>query len=98
MKPIKFIYPLICLLAIIPLSTFCISCSQAGPDTVTSSTTITGSCIINGNLVILNGGGLHVDLTGTAADTFVVRGNILLQGNATLYINADSGTGAQFIV
>ena len=90
---------LLCLLATTPLNVFCSQCMQSGPDTIRTVTTITGGCIINGDLIILNGGALHVDLTGGLPDTFVVRGNILLQGNATLFINADSGsTGAQFIV
>ena len=98
MKNIRFIYLLVCLLGLAPANVSGISCMQQGPDTIRTVTVITGSCIINGDLVILNGGSLHVDLTGLASDTFIVRGNILLQGNARLYINADSGTGAQFIV
>ena len=99
MKAIRFIGLLICLWSVAPLNVFGITCIQQGPDTIRTNTVITGSCIINGDLIILNGGALHVDLTGGAADTFVVRGNILLQGNAVLWVNADSGsTGAQFIV
>ena len=99
MKTARLICSLICLIGIIPTKVFSISCMQAGPDTITTNSVITGSCIINGDLVIMNGASLHVDLTGAQADTFVVRGNILLQGNAALFINADSGaTGAHFIV
>lgn len=89
----------ICLFGLIPSRLFSSSCIQQGPDTIRTVTNITGGCIINGDLIILDGGGLHVDLTGGQPDTFVVRGNILLQGNAALWINADSGsTNAQFIV
>jgi len=98
MKTLKLIFALIFISGLAPLTVSGISCMQQGPDTIRTGTLITGSCIINGDLVILNGGSLHVDLTGVAADTFIVRGNILLQGNAQLFINADSGTGAQFIV
>ncbi len=70
-----------------------------GSVTITSSTLITGSCVINGDLTIVNGGTLNVDLTGIGADTFVVQGNILLQGNAVLWIHAAPGaSGDQFIV
>jgi len=72
---------------------------NSGSITVATNTVITGSCIITGDLTILNGATLNVDLTGVTADTFVVRGNILLQGNAVLWVHADSGsTGEQFIV
>ena len=98
MKKIRFIYLLVYLLGLAPANVSAISCMQQGPDTIRTGTVISGSCIINGDLVILNGGSLHVDLTGPSADTFIVRGNIVLQGNARLFINADSGTGAQFIV
>ena len=99
MKAIKLFQILIFIVGFFPIKSFSISCNQAGPDTINSNSTITGSCIINGDLVILNGGSLHVDLTGGQADTFIVRGNIVLRGNATLFINADSGsTGAEFIV
>ena len=67
--------------------------------TVSGDSLIIGSCIINGNLTILNGGKLEVDLTGPALDTFIVRGNILINGNGVLIIHADSGAiGEQFIV
>lgn len=83
----------------IPFITQASPCIQQGPDTIKTNTIITGGCIINGDLIILNGASLHVDLTGGAPDTFVVRGNILLQGNAVFFINADSGSSnAQFIV
>ncbi|MDB5285042.1 MAG: hypothetical protein JWO06_4117 [Bacteroidota bacterium] len=84
---------------LLPLNLFGTSCIQQGPDTIKTNTVITGGCIINGDLIIQDGTTLHVDLTGGLADTFIVRGNILLQGNAALFINADSGsTNAQFIV
>jgi hypothetical protein len=99
MNAIRLICPFIFLFGIAPLKVFCTGCNQQGPDTISTNTTIIGGCIINGDLVILNGGALHVDMTGGQPDTFVVRGNILLEGNATLFINADSGsTSAQFIV
>lgn len=72
---------------------------NSGPYTVTGNTTITGSCKITGDLIILNGATLNVDLTGATADTFVVRGNILLQGSAVLWIHSFAGsTNDQFIV
>ena len=84
---------------IFPFRASAIGCMYQGSDTISTVTTITGGCIINGDLVILNNGALQVDLTGGQPDTFVVRGNILLQGNATLFIHADSGsTGGIFIV
>ena len=99
MKALQSICSLVFLLVVMPCQVFCAGCVYQGNDTISNITTITGGCIINGNLVILNNGALQVDLTGGQPDTFVVRGNILLQGNATLYIHADSGsTGAQFIV
>ena len=99
MKLLRFISAFICLFGLVPLKVFCTSCIQQGPDTIKTAAVITGGCIINGDLIILDGASLHVDLTGGIADTFVVRGNILLLGNASLFINADSGsTGAQFIV
>lgn len=97
MKTIKLICLLGFLSLLLPIKSFCISCSI--PDTITSYTTITSSCIINGDLVILNGGVLDIDFTSAAADTFVVRGNIFLKGNAILRIHAAPGsTGEQFIV
>jgi hypothetical protein len=70
-----------------------------GNYTVAGSQTITGSCMITGNLTIPNGASLNVDLTGATADTFVVRGNILLQGNGALWIHSSAGsTNDQFIV
>ncbi|MDD5570646.1 MAG: T9SS type A sorting domain-containing protein [Bacteroidales bacterium] len=72
---------------------------NSGSHTVTTNEVITGSCIITGDLTILNGATLNVDLTSPAADTFVVRGNILLLGNAVLWVHAAPGsTGEQFIV
>jgi len=72
---------------------------NSGSVTVTTNATITGSCIINGDLTIQNGGSLNVDLTSAQLDTFVVRGNILLQGNGFLWIHAAAGSsGEQFIV
>ncbi len=85
------------LLLIVRLNLFA-QCNS-GSYTVTSNSVINGSCIITGDLTILNGATLNVDLTGAAADAFVVRGNILLQGNATLWIHTAAGsTGDQFIV
>ena len=99
MKSSLLLCAFVFLLGFSPSKVFSASCVQQGPDTIRTNTVITGSCIINGDLIILDGGALHVDLTGGQADTFIVRGNILLEGNATLYINADSGsTGAQFVV
>lgn len=72
---------------------------NSGDYTVTSNAIITGSCTITGNLTIQNGATLNVDLTGASADTFVVRGNIQLNGNAKLWIHSDTGsTNDQFIV
>lgn len=72
---------------------------NSGNYTATGSQTITGSCIITGNLTIPNGATLNVDLTAATADTFVVRGNILLQGNGILWIHSTVGsTNDQFIV
>ncbi len=72
---------------------------NVGAYTVTGNKTITSSCIITGDLTILNGGTLNVDLTNATADTFVVRGNILLQGNALLWIHSTAGsTNDQFVV
>lgn len=72
---------------------------NSGSYTVAGNTVITGSCKITGDLTILNGATLNVDLTNAAADTFVVQGNILLQGNAVLWIHATAGsTNDQFIV
>ncbi len=91
----------ICFLLLVTLTmqqSLSAQCS-VGNYTVTGNTFITGSCIITGNLTILNGAALNVDLTSTAADTFVVRGNILLQGNAVLWIHASPGSpGELFIV
>jgi len=72
---------------------------NSGSYTVTSNLVISGSCVITGDLTILNGATLTVDLTSAAVDTFVVRGNILLKGNAVLWVHAAAGsTGEQFIV
>jgi hypothetical protein len=72
---------------------------NVGSYTVIGNQTITGSCIITGDLTLPNGTTLNVDLTGVATDTFVVRGNILLQGNAVLWIHSIVGsTNDQFIV
>jgi hypothetical protein len=72
---------------------------NSGPVTIATHTVITGGCIIDGDLTILNNGALNVDLTGAAGQTFVVRGNILLKGNAMLWVHAAPGsTVAQFIV
>lgn len=52
-----------------------------------------------GDLTLLPGSTLNVDLTSPFADTFIVRGNILLQGDAVLWIHSASGsTNDQFIV
>jgi hypothetical protein len=72
---------------------------NVGSYTVIGNQTITGSCIITGDLTLPNGTTLNVDLTGATADTFVVRGNILVQGNAVLWIHSTVGsTNDQFIV
>jgi hypothetical protein len=72
---------------------------NVGSYTVVGNQTITGSCKITGDLTLPNGTTLNVDLTGATADTFVVRGNILLQGNAVLWIHSSSNsTNDQFIV
>jgi hypothetical protein len=72
---------------------------NVGNYTVTGNQTITGSCIITGNLTIPNGATLDVDLTAATADTFVVQGNILLQGNGYLWVHSTVGsTNDQFIV
>ena len=72
---------------------------NAGAVTIATNTVVTGGCIITGDLIILTGGTLNVDLTGAAADTFVVRGNILLTGNALLWVHATPGsTGDQFVL
>jgi hypothetical protein len=70
-----------------------------GSYTVVGNETITSSCVITGDLTVPNGAILNVDFTGATADTFVVRGNILLEGNAVLWIHSTSGsTNDQFIV
>ena len=94
MKRLFFLYAL---LLAVQLNLFA-QCNS-GSYTVASNSVIQGSCIIMGDLTILNGATLNVDLTGATADTFVVRGNILLQGNATLWIHAaPNSTNDQFIV
>jgi hypothetical protein len=71
---------------------------NAGPVTISTPTTIRGSCTITGDLTILAGGALNVDLTG-ATDTFVVQGNIVLRGDAAMWIHGTSGSkGAKFII
>jgi Secretion system C-terminal sorting domain len=72
---------------------------NVGSYTVTGNQTIKGSCIITGDLTIQNGATLNVDLTGATADTFVVRGNISLYGNAVLWVHSAPGsTNDQFVV
>ena len=72
---------------------------NTGSYTVTGNMVISSSCIISGNLTIVNGATLDVDFTNPAADTFVVRGNILLSGNAVLWIHSATGsTNSQFII
>jgi hypothetical protein len=72
---------------------------NVGNCTVTGNQTITGSCIVTGNLTIPNGATLDVDLTAATTDTFVVQGNILLQGNGILWVHSTVGaTNDQFIV
>ena len=72
---------------------------NSGSVIITTNKVITGSCIITGDLTIQNGGTLNVDLTAGTADIFVVRGNILLQGNAVLWVHSTPGsTNDQFIV
>ena len=86
------------LLALVCRGSLLAQCGS-GSYTVTSNLTITGSCKITGDLTLLNGATLNVDLTGAAPDTFVVQGNILLQGNAVLWVHAAPGSsGDQFIV
>lgn len=90
----------VCILLVIIFVRHCMfgQCNS-GPLIITSNTTINGSCIITGDLTIVNGGTLDVDFTSSAVDTFVVRGNILLQGDAVLRVRANSGAvGEQFIV
>ncbi len=75
------------------------SICNAGAVTISAETFITGSCLITGDLTILNNGKLNVDLTGVQDQTFVVRGNISLTGNALLWVHeAPGSTGGQFIV
>ena len=72
---------------------------NVGNYTVTSNQTITSSCKITGNLTIANGATLNVNYTGTTADTFIVHGNIVLQGNGVLWVHSSAGsTNDQFIV
>lgn len=72
---------------------------NSGNYTVTGNAMITGSCTITGDLTIPNGATLNVDLTGAGADTFVVRGNILVEGNGVLWVHSAPGsTNDQFIV
>jgi hypothetical protein len=72
---------------------------SSGSYTVTGNAMITGGCTITGDLTIPNGTTLNVDLTGAGADTFVVRGNILVEGNGVLWIHSSPGaTNDQFIV
>jgi hypothetical protein len=72
---------------------------KSGSYTITTNAVINGSCIITGDLTIVNGATLNVNLTSAGADTFVVRGNILLKGNAVLWVHAAPGAiGDQFIV
>jgi len=78
-----------------PLFAQCIS----GPYTVSGNVTINSTCKITGDLTLLNGSTLNVDFTSTTRDTFVVQGNILLQGNAVLWVHSTPGsTNDQFIV
>jgi hypothetical protein len=72
---------------------------NVGSYTVIGNQTITGSCTITGDLTLPNGTTLNVDLSSVSADTFVVQGNILLEGNSVLWIHASPGsTTDQFIV
>jgi len=76
-----------------------LSLCNSGSVTLATETVVTGGCIITGDLTILNKGKLNVDLTGANPQTFVIRGNILLNGNAFLWVHAAPGsTGSQFIV
>jgi hypothetical protein len=72
---------------------------NAGSYTVAGNMVISSSCTISGDLTIGNGATLDVDLTNATADTFVVRGNVLLMGNAVLWVHSATGsTNDQFIV
>ena len=72
---------------------------DVGSYIVTGPETIFGSCKITGDLRLLDGATLNVDLSGPTADTFVVQGNIFLEGNSVLWIHATPGsTTDQFIV
>ena len=72
---------------------------NAGNYTVTGNLVISSSCIVSGDLTIVNGATLDVDFTNAAADTFVVRGNILLRGNGVLWVHSATGsTNDQFII
>jgi hypothetical protein len=93
----KKIFPLLTLIMFTQQSV--LAQCNSGSYIVTGNTVITGSCIITGNLTIQNGAVLNVDLTNATPDTFVVRGNILLQGNAELWIHSTPGSmNDQFIV
>lgn len=86
------------LLTILGFSTYAQTCMKPAY-TVTGDSLIIGGCIINGDLTILDGGKLEVDLTGSFPDTFIVRGDILINGNGKLIIYADPGaTNEQFII
>ncbi|MFM9948679.1 MAG: hypothetical protein ACKV1O_12140, partial [Saprospiraceae bacterium] len=91
--------PLLLLISSLVIYQSLFSQCNSGSYTVSGNSMITGSCTITGDLTILDGATLNVDLNSSAADTFVVQGNILLRGNAVLWVHAaPNSTGEQFIV
>lgn len=92
---IRLSLPLLLLITPFSISAQC----KSGPYTATGNVQINGSCVITGNLTLADGATLNVDLSGASADTFVVQGNILLQGNAILWVHGAPGlSNDQFIV
>lgn len=87
-----------CLISALTGNTACSQCN-IGDYTVTGTVVIDRSCVISGNLTLLDGATLDVDPRNASADTFVVRGNIVLKGNAVLWVHSAAGsTNDQFVV
>jgi hypothetical protein len=69
-------------------------CDPEKPMTISSSVMLHDDCTIGGDLTVTGNGVLHFDFQGVNGGRVVVKGNVVVEGDATLQVDGrrDSGT------
>lgn len=73
-------------------------CDPGQPMTVSGRVTVDKDCTVGGDLTVTDSAVLHFDYTGGEGGRLVVGGNVIVEGDATLWIEGRPNKRAVFVV